>query len=85
MSVYADDDDDDDGWDDDDLDSEADDPATIPCPFCGDEIYDDTPRCPACGRYLSAEDQAAGGKPAWVIATAVICLGVALWWVLGAW
>lgn len=33
-----------------------DDPAEVPCPYCGREIPDDTPRCPYCGNYLSRED-----------------------------
>lgn len=78
--------DDTDDWDDEPgFDEASDDAATVPCPFCGEEIFEDTPRCPSCGRYLSAEDHAARARPAWIIATAVICLGIALWWVLGAW
>ena len=86
MTVYDDTDDTDDDWDDDaDLDDEADDPTTIPCPVCKADIYEDTPRCPSCGHYLSAEDRTARGKPAWIVTTALICLGIALWWALGMW
>jgi hypothetical protein len=38
-----DDDPDDDAWDDDD-------DGTVPCPYCGEEMLEDSPRCPACGR-----------------------------------
>lgn len=78
------DDDDDNDWDDEEGDDSGDEP-TVPCPFCKEEILEDTPRCPHCGQYLSAEDFAAGGKPAWVIVTALVCLGIALWWVFAGW
>lgn len=68
--------------DDEDMcDADADDDeATVPCPYCRREIFEDTPRCPHCDRYLSAEDHAAPGRPAWVVVTALLCLGVAIWW-----
>ena len=28
------------------------------CPYCGQEIYEDSPRCPHCGQYISEEDAA---------------------------
>lgn len=81
---------DDDDWDADEADwsDDSDDSAdapTGPCPYCRREILEDTPRCPYCERYISAEDHAHPRKPAWIIATAVICLGIALWWVFSAW
>jgi len=65
----------------DDLDDD-DEESTVPCPHCGAAIYEDSPRCPACERYLSAEDHARSGRPLWVYVTAVVCLGMALWWAL---
>ena len=26
---------------------------TLPCPECGQEVYDDTVRCPHCGNYIT--------------------------------
>lgn len=63
---------------------EGEDEPTVPCPSCRREILEDSPRCPYCERYLSAEDHAGAGRPAWIIATALICLGIAVWWVLMA-
>lgn len=75
------DDDDEDDWDEDDLDAAADDDEpTVPCPYCRREILEDAPRCPYCERYISAEDHAGPGRPAWVVVTALICLAVAIWW-----
>ena len=44
------------------------------CPWCGEEMYDDSPRCPACGQYRSREDSPPDQKPAWVLMTAVVLL-----------
>ena len=30
-----------------------DDPETIPCPECGEDIYEDAPSCPYCGHYVT--------------------------------
>ena len=78
----------DDAWDDDDADS-GDDPddgdePTVPCPWCRREIFEDSPRCPFCERYLSREDVAAPRKPLWVIVTALVCLAVVIWWIVAA-
>ncbi len=81
MNVYRDQDEDDDDWDDDaaDFGDDSDEEPTIPCPYCRREILEDSPRCPYCERYISEEDHAAPGKPLWVILTALICLGIAIW------
>lgn len=82
-------DDEDCDWDADDADScddltDSDDDPTVPCPSCSREIHEDSPRCPYCERYLSAEDHAGPAKPLWVLVTALLCLGIAVWWVLSA-
>jgi hypothetical protein len=69
-----DDEDDDDDW------VDADDEPTVPCPYCRREILEDTPRCPWCERYISAEDHAGPARPVWIVVTALICLGIAIWW-----
>ena len=60
-----------------------DDDATEPCPNCGREIYDDAEQCPHCGQYITAECRASP-KPWWVILGAVICLAIAVWWLISA-
>lgn len=89
MTAYRDLNDDEDDWED-EADAEGnfgdddDQPPTVPCPYCRQEILEDSPRCPACGRYISAEDVAAAKKPTWVILTTLLCLAVAIWWVFAA-
>ena len=48
-------------------------------------MLEDSPQCPACGNYISAEDLPYYRQPMWVVVTAVICLIVALGWVLRGW
>jgi hypothetical protein len=86
MNAYRYADEDEDDWDDDEADygDDLDKEPTVPCPYCRREILEDSPSCPHCERYISEEDHAAPGKPLWVIATALICLGVAIWWVFVA-
>ena len=83
MNAYRDADDDESDWDDDEADDgdDSDEEPTVPCPYCRREILEETPRCPYCERYISEEDRAGPRKPLWVIATALICLGIAIWWV----
>ncbi len=67
--------DDGDDLSDDDPDDDGEDDPTEPCPYCGRPVYDDSPRCPSCERYLSREDRP-WSKPAWIVAGVVICLGL---------
>jgi endogenous inhibitor of DNA gyrase (YacG/DUF329 family) len=65
---------------DDDLDDPDDDDETVPCPHCGDPVYDDAERCPGCGQYLSREDAPWVRPPWWLVAGVVAgLLGVLMW------
>jgi hypothetical protein len=70
---------DDDDWDDDRDDEEP----TIPCPYCGREILEDTPRCPHCENYISAEDVPPSRKPWWLVLGVLACLFVVWRWIVG--
>jgi hypothetical protein len=77
---------DDDGeeWGEDDTEyvpADGDDDPTMECPHCHEMIFDESERCPACGKYLSAED-APVRKPLWIVITALICLVVAVLWAI---
>jgi hypothetical protein len=56
---------------------------TIACPDCGREIYADASHCPYC-RTLLTRDEYTGShrKPMWFVITAIVCLVIALLWVL---
>lgn len=66
-----------DAWDDptddglEDDDDESLDDATMPCPSCGAEIYDDAEQCSVCGEYVISSTSPWTGKPWWWI-----CLGL---------
>ena len=49
-----------------DLDEEP--GEVLPCPACGAEIYEDAPRCPVCGNYITFATGSWSGKPQWWIA-----------------
>lgn len=66
----------------DEYDDDADEPALIPCPYCGAEILEDTPSCPVCERYLSDEDTPPARPPGWITLTVILCLLVVFAWLL---
>jgi hypothetical protein len=67
---------DDDDWDDEDEDS------TVPCPYCRQEIHEDSPRCPHCGNYISEEDAVPAHKPWWIIVGVLLCLYAVWRWIV---
>lgn len=72
-------------WDEDDEDqgwAEYDEAATVECPSCGEEIYEDAQRCPHCGSYVSQED-APLRKPLWIVLGTAVCLYVVYRWIVG--
>ncbi len=50
---------------------------TVPCPYCGDDIYDDAEVCPHCGSYI-IPDEKSTGRPVWIVWTALILLALIL-------
>jgi hypothetical protein len=56
------------------------DDSTIPCPYCGKEMYEDSPRCPHCGQYISDEDTPPNRTPWWIIVGVLLCFcAIAVW------
>jgi hypothetical protein len=73
---------DDDAWDD-DTDETDDDESTVPCPQCRRPVYEDSPRCPHCGQYISDADAATARKPWWILVGVLLAFLVVLWWIVG--
>lgn len=46
-------------------DMEGDEPATIACPLCGAEVFDDAEYCPRCDQYIPADTKPSAGQAAW--------------------
>jgi len=73
----------DDGLPDEDDWPDADDDGCVPCPYCGEEMLEDSPQCPECGRYVSDEDRPPEKKPPWIMIGIVVCIVIALAWAAG--
>ena len=59
-------DDSDDDWEDPDFDDADDGTAElVPCPACGEEIYEEAEQCPHCGNYVVRSTSAFAGRPIW--------------------
>ena len=59
----------------DQYDSDAfddDSPELLPCPNCGEEIYEESERCPYCGEYVTFNTSLWSGKPTWWIVLGVV-------------
>jgi len=56
---------------------------TDTCPECGAEIYEDSPRCPACGHYiLKSASYSYRPLPAWVLLAAIAAIAALLFYIL---
>lgn len=55
---------------------EGEEDLTIACPYCGEDVYEDSPRCPHCENYLSVEERTSSSSsmPVWVIVGLVLAL-----------
>ena len=71
----------DDGCESDSRNNDEDEP-TVPCPYCGKDIYEDAPRCPHCGQYISEEDVAPSRAPWWIILGVLLCLCATVVWII---
>jgi hypothetical protein len=73
--------DDDADWD--ELADGEDGEPTVACRYCGEEIHEESVRCPHCERYLSDEDAPPSPKPWWIIIGAALGLYAAYRWTVG--
>ena len=51
---------------------------TATCPNCRKTIYDDTPRCPYCGQYISSRQLLGSGGTVKFIGIALLFLALAM-------
>jgi len=71
--------------DEDESDDEA--TATVACPHCGAQVYEDAEYCPVCDSYITPGGNAISGRPLWwillglagIIATLVVLSGFLSW------
>ena len=64
-----------DDWEDPEPDADEDAVELVPCPSCGEQIYEDAEKCPHCGEYVVHSNSAFAGRPFWFCALGL--LGVA--------
>jgi len=84
MPDWADDDDDwEDNSDEEEFADDEEEEPTVPCPYCRRTIHEDSPQCPHCGNYLSAEDSPPSRKPWWIILGVLVCLVLVYLWMVG--
>lgn len=56
-----------------------DEPADVPCPYCGRDISEEAEVCPHCRNYVSREDAPQSRRPStWVTAVVFLLLVAAL-------
>ena len=68
-------------YEDDDWRRDDDAYGEAPCPYCGETIPHDAPRCPYCENYISAEDIPQRTFPWWIIIGFLLAFFAAYRWV----
>jgi uncharacterized protein (DUF983 family) len=69
--MYRDDDCEDDDWEAPEPD-EDESLELLPCPSCGEPIYEEADACPYCGEYVTHSTSVLAGKPLWFVALAIL-------------
>ncbi len=62
---------------------EENDDAVIPCPECGQLVYEEALQCPACSAYLTQSTSPWSGRATWWIALGLLGILGTLWALLG--
>jgi hypothetical protein len=77
--------DDDPNWDADGISDDFGDDSepAIPCPHCGEDVYEDAERCPHCEHYLSEEDPPPAPKSWLILIGTAVCLYIVYHWLVG--
>jgi RNA polymerase subunit RPABC4/transcription elongation factor Spt4 len=67
-----------DDWDyPDEPDSDLDNADYLPCPECGEDVFDDAEQCPHCGQYITfSTNPWSGRSPAWIVIGALGVIAV---------
>ena len=66
-----------------DFSEQDEDEPTLPCPYCGQHIHEDSQRCPYCENYISEEDTPPSRKSWWIILSTLAALYVVYRWIVG--
>ncbi len=73
-------------WDEDSSEDIVDDDVseTVPCPECGQPVYEDAVQCPSCGNYISPSASSAHDRPRWWIILGFLAALAAFLWYLAS-
>ena len=58
-------------------------PPLVPCPYCQEEIAEESERCPECGNYISREDRPVERRSTTWFVLLVLILVVVAFWIVG--
>lgn len=76
-------------WDDDVDEDWPDEPEfeeTRPCPACGADVYEDSPRCPICGEYIThSRSSTWAGRPVWYVLLGLLGIIAVVTMLLAPW
>ncbi|MBJ44918.1 MAG: zinc ribbon domain-containing protein [Planctomycetaceae bacterium] len=50
-----------------DPDETEDDFDVVPCPHCGQDVFEDSVQCPYCSQYITSTTNPWSGRPTWWI------------------
>jgi hypothetical protein len=60
-----------------------DDAETVPCPSCGEEVYESAERCPHCGDYITPYSSSPlSGRPLWFVVLGLLGIVAVVWLLL---
>ncbi|MEM9410221.1 MAG: hypothetical protein AAGA30_03855 [Planctomycetota bacterium] len=71
-------------WDE-DLDDDFAVDAVMPCPLCGESIFDDSASCPHCGEFIVQSTSFLEGKSLWFRFLWITMITILIWQMLGLW
>jgi hypothetical protein len=73
----------DDEFNDDELSNDDEPAITLPCPECGESVYEESPQCPYCGVYITHNTRPLAGKPWWFLALGLLGILAVIWLLSG--
>ena len=56
-----------------------DDDLTFDCPSCGAAVYEDSPRCPQCGDYVTNASSSGLRSRWWFVVIVIVLVALMLW------
>jgi hypothetical protein len=60
------------------VEADSTDLETLPCPYCGAEVYEGADVCPKCGSFVTLDDLKAAGtnRSKWFVVAAILLIAI---------